>query len=537
MAGKAVLTKVLVVDDDWGAPLFKVAGKQLAGVGFDLVGTSSFDVDEVLSQVENVRPQVVLLDILDSRDSEVGLGLFERLGEHPRWTALNGSVQIVFCSGDPTARRHAIVGVAKRVDVSGFVPKNDLVGCKAHALEILKQASGISQLYKSAPELADPELRKLSPLVFSPNSLAMHEVWRKIVMAGRCHEPVFISGETGTGKELVAKAIYNVCDIASSRAPKGVNRLRGSGGFLAVNIAGIASEGNLQYIELFGAQEGSFSGAIKSRQGLFERASELGKTAGKAGLGPGATVFLDEIGDAHPSVQIALLRVLQEGEITPMGGAGTEPVQVKFRLVSASHSLLSNEGKGLFRSDLYMRLNGIHIHLPPLRERPEDIEVLAYVFLDKLNEEYGKLGWSRKELDEDFLSRLKKFGWRGNVRELEMAIRSSYVLSPGSRLEMPDELLRKLEGRGLMHHADPAEIVDELTRRPVAHTKIAKEHGEAMAVQVFDLVRLRHQGDWTDEVAQRYFGSEANVEALRKWRARHTKSRKSATSRLASEGS
>jgi DNA-binding NtrC family response regulator len=520
MAGITVLTKVLVVDDDWGAPLFKVACKQLAGAGFDLVGTSTFDVDEVLSQVESVRPQVVLLDILDSRDSEVGLGLFERLGEHPRWTALNGSVQIVFCSGDPTARRHAIVGVAKRVDVSGFVPKNDLVGCKAHALEILNQACGIAQLYKSAPELADPELRKLSPLVFSPNSLAMHEVWRKIVMAGRCHEPVFISGETGTGKELVAKAIYNVCDIANGQRPKRVERLRGSGGFLAVNIAGIASEGNLQYIELFGAQKGSFSGANESRQGLFERASDLGKTAGKAGPGPGATVFLDEIGDAHPSVQIALLRVLQEGEITPMGGAGTEPVQVNFRLVSASHSLLSNEGKGLFRSDLYMRLNGIHIHLPPLRERPEDIEVLAYVFLDKLNEEYGKLGWSRKELDED----------------VEMAIRSSYVLSPGSRLEMPDELLRKLEGRGLMHHADPVEIVEELARRPVAITKIKEEHGEPVALQVFDFIRLRHQGNWTDEVAQRYFGSEANTEALRKWRERATKFKKSGTSRRASEG-
>ena len=513
---------ILVVDDEWDSPPLQGMNQFLNNAGFSVSGCASFDPAKVLECVEQCEPQVLLLDIVGGGNRELGLELFERLGETKEWKDRAARTQIIFCSGHPTAQRHASVSRARRADVSGFLPKNDFYGRTPRALERLRHAAELSRIYGESPALADPRLRGLSPLIFSPNSASMHEVWRKIVMAGRCHEPVFISGETGTGKELVAKAVYNVCAIANGQRPKGVERLRGSGGFLAVNIAGIASEGNLQYIELFGAQKGSFSGASESRQGLFERASELGKTAGKAGPGPGATVFLDEIGDAHPSVQIALLRVLQEGEITPMGGAGTEPVQVKFRLVSASHSLLSNEGKGLFRSDLYMRLNGIHIHLPPVRERPEDIEVLAYVFLDKLNEEYGKLGWNQKELDEDFLSLLKKSEWRGNVRELEMAIRSSYVLSSGSRLELPDELRRKLEGRGLMHHADPSEIVDELTLRPVAITKIKDEHGEPMAVQVLDHIRLRHQGGWTDEVAQRYFGSEANTEALRKWRERAT---------------
>lgn len=529
--------RILVIDDEWDSPPLQGMIQFLENAGFSVSGCASFDPAKVLECVGRCDPQVLLLDIVAGSNRELGLELFERLGETKEWRDRAARTQIVFCSGHPTAQRHTAVSRARRADVSGFLHKNDFYGRTPRTLERLWHASKLSRIYCESPALADPRLRGLSPLIFSPNSASMHDVWRKIVMAGRCHEPVFISGETGTGKELVAKAIYNVSDIANGQRPKGVDRLRGSGGFLAVNIAGIASEGNLQYIELFGAEKGAFTGANEDRKGLFEKASELGQTAGNTGTGPGATVFLDEIGDAHPSVQIALLRVLQEGEITKMGGAGAQPKQVTFRLVSASHSLMSNEAKGLFRSDLYMRLNGIHIHLPPLRERREDIEVLAYVFLEKLNEEYGKLGWSRKELDEDVLSRLKEFGWRGNVRELEMAIRSSYVLSPGSRLELPDELRWKLEGRGLMHHADPAELVEELARRPVAIKKIKEEHGEPFALQVFDFIRLRHQGDWTDEVAQRYFGSEANTEALRKWRERATKSKKSATSHRASEGS
>jgi DNA-binding NtrC family response regulator len=514
---------VVVVDDDW--KLIKPLLKECEDFGFAFSGVSEFSVNVVMSEVEEVKPSVLLLDIIHAGQeqagrTESGIRLFEELGKNKKWKKLSGSVQIVFFSAEPSAQRHALIGGARRVDVSGFVSKTDLLEKKPEALGILQQAAKLASMYVRCPELADPALRGLSDLVFSPNSHAMHDVWKKIVQAGGCHEPVFISGETGAGKELVANAVFKICQAISDK--RRGKRAPGSGGFLPLNIAALPAEGNLQYLELFGAEPESASGITKRRVGMFERTSEMGATPGSSQGAPGGTIFLDEIGDAAPVVQVALLRVLQEGTITPLGGFNSDSAnrKVSFRLISASHSLLKNvEETKTFREDLYYRLNVIHIHLPPLRERKGDIGVLIHVFIDKLNGEYGEYGWEPKELGdaEKLVEKLSSYHWPGNVRELEMAIRSSYVTTIGNTFQLSDEVERRLAGRESSPRANADQIIESLRQKPRHYTQLVKELGEETVKELLRSLVTRFNGHLDDVTAQRYFGPDVTSDALRKW--------------------
>lgn len=536
--------KIVVVDDEWEEtkPLLTGTGWN----GFDFSGVSQFSVEAVLLEVGRVKPSVLLLDIMHAGHERAGqeasgIRLFNALGENEQWKALRGSVQIVFFSAEPSVRRHALVGMAKRVDVSGFVSKHDLLQeKKPKALRILRQAADLATLYGESPVLADPALRALSDLVFSPNSHAMHDVWKKIVLAGRCREPVFISGETGAGKELVAKAVFKVCQkINEGRTP-------GSCDFLPLNIAALPSEGNLQYIELFGAEAESYSGITKPRKGLFELAGEAGAAHGCNSLPPGGTIFLDEIGDAAPIVQVALLRVLQERTITPLGGFNSSKAnkKISFRLISASHSLLKNVKEGLFREDLFYRLNGIHINMPPLRERKDDIGVLVAIFIDNLNKEYGKKGYEGNDKGEDMsymgfdwepkvigdveklVENLSHYHWPGNVRELEMSIRASYVSTIGNTFQLSDEVERRIAEREPIPCANVDQILESLQKMPLPLAEVAKKFTAPVAVQVYQA--LAGDSKSLDEpTAKQYFGQDATPEALRKWVARAIKPKNS----------
>lgn len=515
--------KIVVVDDEWDIIKPLLAGNGWSGFAFS--GVSQFSVEAVLQEIGRVNPSVLLLDIMHAGHEQAGqeasgIRLFNALGENEKWKALRGSVQVVFFSAEPSVRRHALVGRAKRVDVSGFVSKHDLLQeKKPEALGILRQAANLATIYAQSPELADPALRTLCDLVFSPNSQAMHDVWRQIVLAGRCHEPVFISGETGAGKELVANAVFEVCRAISNRR-KDNKRAPGSCGFLPLNIAALPAEGNLQYIELFGAEPESYSGISKPRKGLFELADEAGAVPNSSAPSPGGTIFLDEIGDAAPVVQVALLRVLQERTITPLGGFNSSKAnkKISFRLISASHSLLKNVENKLFREDLYYRLNGIHIHMPPLRERKDDIGVLVAIFIDKLNKEYGEFGWEPKDMGdvEKLVKKLGSYHWQGNVRELEMAIRSSFVTTIGTTFQLSDEVERRLVGREPTPRADVEQLLESLRQKPIPLTQVAKESGTQVAVQVYQA--LTGGGRHLDSItAKQYFGQNATPEALHKW--------------------
>ena len=211
---------------------------------------------------------------------------------------------------------------------------------------------------------------------------------------------VMITGESGTGKELVARAMH----MKGSRA---------GGPFVAVNCGAIP-EGLLES-ELFGHKKGSFTGAIQDKEGLF-RIADIG------------TLFLDEIGDTTPGIQVKLLRVLQEREVLPVGA--TRPVKVDVRVIAATNSALDDRvSNGTFREDLFYRLNVVPIHLPPLRERFQDIMLLAEHFLSIYARE-------KMTFSEGAVRALENYAWPGNVRELENAIENAVVLSETSTIEL-----------------------------------------------------------------------------------------------------
>jgi len=234
------------------------------------------------------------------------------------------------------------------------------------------------------------------------HSAAMRTVHKRIGLAAASDLPVLVSGETGTGKELVARALHR----ASARA---------GAAFVAVNCAAIPTE--LMESELFGYRKGAFSGAVADRPGLIREAD-------------GGTLFLDEIGDMPLPMQAKLLRFLQEGEVSPLGGRGAQKVDV--RVVAATHRELAQlVADGRFRSDLRYRLNVVPIELPPLRERGDDIVLLAQHFLEE--------GASAaRTLSAAAQARLRAYPWPGNVRELRNAMQRCQVLVRTPTIEAHD---------------------------------------------------------------------------------------------------
>ncbi len=232
------------------------------------------------------------------------------------------------------------------------------------------------------------------------SSAAIIELRAMIEKVAPTSSTVMITGESGTGKELVARALHK----SGSRA---------SAPFVTVNCGAIP-EGLLES-ELFGHKRGAFTGAIQDEVGLF-RIADTG------------TLFLDEIGDTSPAIQIKLLRALQEREVLPVGA--TRPVKVDVRVIAATNSTLDERvNSGTFREDLYYRLNVVPIHIPPLRDRSEDILLLAEHFLSIYARE-------KMILSEEAITAMEGYAWPGNVRELENAIESAVVLSDTSTIEL-----------------------------------------------------------------------------------------------------
>lgn len=234
----------------------------------------------------------------------------------------------------------------------------------------------------------------------------MKKIYTVIEEVAKTDAPILILGETGTGKELIAKAIH-------------VKSLRNNLPFVPLNCG--AFPDSLLEAELFGYNKGAFTGASHNRKGFFEVAS-------------GGTLFLDEIGEISQKMQVDLLRVLQEKKITRLGD--TRQIDVDFRLLSATRQSLETKiTEGHFRSDFYYRINIISIEIPPLRERKEDIGLLAYHFLEKYSQETTK---KIDTLDKNSLDYLKSYAWPGNVRELENAIERAVVLSKSRTLTLKD---------------------------------------------------------------------------------------------------
>ncbi|MCS6873498.1 MAG: sigma-54 dependent transcriptional regulator [Pyrinomonadaceae bacterium] len=258
--------------------------------------------------------------------------------------------------------------------------------------EILKIAEEARQRYISQilqEEISEKESAYISDIPLIGKSPKFVECLKIVGRIAKTNLPVLITGESGTGKEIVAKAIHQ----KSNRADKP---------FVVVNCGAVPTE--LIESELFGHVKGSFTGADRDRKGLWEEANE-------------GTIFLDEITETSLSFQVKLLRVLQENELRPVGSNQTKKVNT--RVIAATNKNIEEEVRqGRFRQDLMYRLNAINIHLPPLRERLEDIRLLAEYFLSKIEKENGK----KLKLSEKALEVLKNYHWPGNIRELENVI-------------------------------------------------------------------------------------------------------------------
>jgi formate hydrogenlyase transcriptional activator len=242
------------------------------------------------------------------------------------------------------------------------------------------------------------------------SSEALRKVLRQVGKVASSDSTVLVLGETGTGKELIARAIHK----RSRRAERA---------FIGVNCAAIPP--SLIASELFGHEKGAFTGAIQRRTGRFESAN-------------GGTIFLDEVGDLPAEVQIALLRVLQEREIERVGSS--RPIPVDVRVVAATHrDLDALVAEGKFRQDLLYRLNVVPIQMPPLRERVADIPLLVEYFIDRFGKRAGK---KFRTIDKKFLKVVQAYGWPGNVRELQNIIERAVILSDGDTLAVDETWLK-----------------------------------------------------------------------------------------------
>ena len=256
-------------------------------------------------------------------------------------------------------------------------------------------------------------------------SQRMLDVYKLVARVAPSTATVLVVGESGTGKELVARAIHN-------RSPRATKP------FVPVNCTALSE--SLLESELFGHARGAFTGAIAAKRGLFETAN-------------GGTLFLDEIGDMGPKMQAQILRVLQDGEMRPVGG--TEALRVDVRLVCATNRDLEAEVKaGRFREDLYFRINVVTVRMPPLRDRAGDIPILVRHFLNKVAKREGR---AEASVSPEALDVLCHYGWPGNVRELENAIERAVAVAKGN-VVLPSDLPVEVYGGS---QASPAGIIDD----------------------------------------------------------------------------
>jgi len=368
---------ILVADDD--AAIRKVLSQALGRVGYNVRTTSN--AATLWRWVQGGDGDLVITDVV--MPDEDGLELLPRIRKvRPEMPVIVMSARNTMLTALRAAERGAYEYLPKPFDI------NRLQSSVKRALS--DSSSGRS---KPGVILAPPE--ENMPII--GRSPAMQEIYRIMGRLMGTDLTVLISGESGTGKELVARALH---DFGK----------RKHGPFVAINMAAIPRE--LIESELFGHEKGAFTGAAARHVGRFEQAE-------------GGTLFLDEIGDMPIEAQTRLLRVLQEGEYTTVGGR--KPIRADVRIVAATnHNLRGLVEQGLFREDLFYRLNVVPIRLPPLRERSADIPDLVHHFLNQCASE----GLPHKLVDADAMTRLQGHRWPGNVRELENLIRRLVALSP-----------------------------------------------------------------------------------------------------------
>jgi len=382
--------KILIVEDQFIEA--KSLNVILINAGYSTCSIAR-SVTAALSIIEKEKPDLVLVDIFLQGEG-TGIDLGKILNEK--------NMAFVYLSANSNRQ---ILEEAKPTKPYGFMVK------PFRAKDVLIMLDVALYLHKNrqAEKINIPSSQKTAPVVLPPEfshlvgkSRKFLETLERAKMVGATDTSVLILGESGTGKELIAHSIHKV----SARRYKP---------FVVVNCGTLPS--NLIESDLFGHEKGSFTGAITKREGKFELADE-------------GTIFLDEIGELPLELQVKFLRVLQEREIEPVGG---KPKKINVRMLAATNKDLEEEvAAGRFRIDLYYRLNVFPLLLPPLRERKEDIPLLANHFLKKYSTEEGR---QVPVLSTDATDMLMQYNWPGNIRELENTIQRNVVLANGAVIE------------------------------------------------------------------------------------------------------
>lgn len=366
---------ILVADDD--AAIRTVLNQALSRAGYEVRSTSN--AATLWRWVSQGEGDLVITDVV--MPDENAFDLLPRIKKvRPSLPVVVMSAQNTFMTAVRASERGAYEYLPKPFDLK------ELIAIVGRAL---------AQPAERSPATAKADDIEAIPLV--GRSPAMQEIYRVLARLMQTDLTVMISGESGTGKELVARALH---DFGKRR----------NGPFVAINMAAIPRD--LIESDLFGHEKGAFTGATGRSAGRFEQAE-------------GGTLFLDEIGDMPMEAQTRLLRVLQQGEYTTVGGR--TPIRTDVRIIAATNKdLRVLIQQGLFREDLFFRLNVVPIRLPPLRERAEDISDLVRHFFAQAERE----GLSPKHMDQSAIDRLKRYRWPGNVRELENLVRRLAALYP-----------------------------------------------------------------------------------------------------------
>jgi len=373
--------RILIVDDDAGVRT--VLRRILTGAGYDVEEAS--DAFQALDRLDARAPDATVLDLkMPGMD---GLGLMDNL----RRRGLEIPVVVLTGHGDQfTARECLDAGAA------AFLTK------PPDRAELLLAIKGAVAQGRVARELE----RRDEPPPLLGESASLRRLREEIARVAPSHATVLVLGESGTGKELVARRLHHLSERA--RRP-----------FVRVNCAAIPEE--LIESELFGHEKGSFTGAHKRQVGKFVQ-------------GDGGTVFLDEVGDMSLKTQAKVLRVLQDGEVEPVGAG--QPFQVDVRVIAATNKSLADEvGEGRFREDLYYRLAVVVLRTPPLREHPEDVPLLVGHLTTRFCQEYNRRpkDWSPAALDQ-----LRRHSWPGNVRELKNVVERAVIMELEDTIERVD---------------------------------------------------------------------------------------------------
>ncbi|MBT3499383.1 MAG: sigma-54-dependent Fis family transcriptional regulator [Gemmatimonadales bacterium] len=383
--------RILVVDDDTDA--LEVYKTRLTHAGFEVETAES--AEKALGRLKAFDPTLIITDVRMS--GMTGLELLDKVR-----TATEG-VDVVVMTGHDDME--TAVSAMKSGAFDFLVKPVDPKALQGIAERYFRE----QDLAADTPAMDDLEGEGALPqgkLVGRDPS--MIEIYKTIGVLARNRATVLVRGETGTGKEVIARAVHE--HSAHSTEP-----------FIAVNCTALTD--TLLESELFGHVKGAFTGAVGSRKGYFE-------LAGKG------TIFLDEIGDTSPDFQTKLLRVLQERQFYPVGGE--EPRTTQARVIAATHQPMEDLiREGTFREDLYFRLKVVEISVPPLRERPADIEVMANALLGRIREETHR---DVRRISDDAVAMLTEYEWPGNVRELENALMRAAIVARGTVIG-PDHFL------------------------------------------------------------------------------------------------